>query len=198
MSKRKQYQTYKYIKSKSILNDSRPEVVLDSKVEYLLLKFFVVNTPCENISRRSISLKEFGWREKYNSKNGLEKKLNPIIDINANNFIFTEEDDLLDKFKENQLTDNMLEDITTERFVVGRTSESNKLLKLLRHIRNCLAHGKYLVINTSINQQMMIMQDDDKNNVTARIVLGVNTLIEMIKIIDKDNSIGWRGILECS
>jgi peptidyl-tRNA hydrolase len=198
MSKSKQHQTYKYIKNKSILNDSRPEVVLDSKVEYLLLKFFVVNTPCETTSRRAISLKEYGWKEKYNSKYGLQKRLDPIIDIDSGNYIFTDEDDLLDRFEENKLMDNMLEDIITERFVIGKTPESNKLLKLLRHIRNCFAHGKYLVVKNSIDQHMMIMQDNDNNNVTARIILRVNTLVEMIKIIDKDNSIGWKEILRNS
>ncbi|HCX64389.1 MAG TPA: hypothetical protein DHN33_04170 [Eubacteriaceae bacterium] len=198
MPNSKQQQSYKYIKDKSILNDSRPEIVLDSKVEYLLLKFFVVNTPCETTSRKSISLKEYGWKEKYNSKYGLQKKLDPIIDFNSGNYIFTDEDDLLDRFEDNKLTDNMLEDIITERFVIGKTPESNKLLKLLRHIRNCFAHGKYLVVKNSIDQQMIIMQDDNTHSVTARIILRVNNLVEVIKIIDKDNSIGWKEILRSS
>ncbi|MBM7560904.1 hypothetical protein [Fusibacter tunisiensis] len=196
MSKSKQHQTYKYIKNKSILIDSRPEVVLDRKVEYLLLKFFVVNTPCETTSRRAISLKEYGWKEKYNSKYGLQKRLDAIIDFNSGNYIFTDEDDLLDRFEENKLMDNMLEDIIAERFVIGKTPGSNNLLKLLRHIRNCFAHGKYLVVNNSIDQHMMIMQDDDTHNVTARIVIKVDTLIGLIKTIDRNNTIGWEEVLQ--
>lgn len=196
MSKSKQHQTYKYIKNKSILIDSRPEVVLDRKVEYLLLKFFVVNTPCETTSRRAISLKEYGWKENYNSIYGLQKRLDAIIDFNSGNYIFTDEDDLLDRFEENKLMDNMLDDIITERFVIGKTLESNKLLKLLRHIRNCFAHGKYIVVENSINQNVIIMQDDNTYNVTARIVIKVDTLVGLIKIIDRNNTIGWEEVLQ--
>jgi len=196
MAKSKQHQTYKYIKNKSILIDSRPEVVLDRKVEYLLLKFFVVNTPCETTSRRAISLKEYGWKENYNSIYGLQKRLDAIIDFNSGNYIFTDEDDLLDRFEENKLMDNMLDDIITERFVIGKTLESNKLLKLLRHIRNCFAHGKYIVVENSINQNVIIMQDDNTYNVTARIVIKVDTLVGLIKIIDRNNTIGWEEVLQ--
>lgn len=198
MEKNKPKQTYQYKVEKSILNDSRQEVKLAKEVEYLFLKFFVVYTPCETTSRKSISLKEYGWKENFNSPNGLQQKLLPTIDLTSNRYIFTDKDDLSERFKENQLPDNMLEDIVTERCVIGKTPESNKLLKLLRHIRNCLAHGKYLVVENSIDQRMMIMQDDNIHNVTARIILKVSTLIEMIKIIDRNNSIGWREVLKNS
>lgn len=187
-------QTYKYIIQNSILNDNRVEVQLESAVEYLFFKFFVLYTPCSKISRRSRSLEEYGWSGKINAQNGLQKSLIPIIDLSSNHFIFTDKDDLAERFDEKALVDFNLSNVDIERCVIGITAEQNKLLKLLRHIRNCLAHGKYIVIKNSKEEPTMIMQDNN-HNVTARIVLRVSTLIGIIKVIDKNNLVCWKEIL---
>lgn len=188
-------QTYKYIIDNSILNDDRDEISLDFRTEYLLFKFFIVNTPCDDISRRGISFENYGWLGKINKKNGLQQSLKPIFDLDLKRYIFTDINNLTEKFKENDLVDCKLKNIDLERCVIGKTL-GNKLQKFCRHIRNCFSHGKYIVVLNSINELTLVMQDDNRYNVTARIVIKVSTLVEMIKIIDIDNLIGWKEILE--
>lgn len=189
-------QTYKYLMANSILNDNRNEKRLDFSVEYLIFKFFVLNTPCIKASRRSKSLEHYGWKGKINDQNGLQENLSSIINLNSHEFIFTDKNDLNARFEENDLVDNRLKNIDIERCVIGKTLESNKLLKLLRHIRNSLAHGKYIVVNNSQDVMTIVMQDDDQRNVTARIVLRISTLIGIIKIIDKNNLLSWKEITD--
>ena len=82
------------------------------------------------------------------------------------------------------LEDGQLTDFDTERVVIGKTTESNKYLKLFYRIRNGLAHGRFILKYSSDNQKMIIIQDNDTYNVTARIVLKLSTLLSFVEQID--------------
>ena len=191
----KSIQTYGYVKKVSIITYYGKEAKISLEEEWLMFKFFVVHNPCgDNMTWKSISFKDYGWPDKIDKPNGLRSKLDEVLSISSNQFVFTEKDDLKEKFAATNLTDGFPEDIITERAVIGDTPGDNKHLKLFRHIRNCFCHGKYVVVKNALGHEMIIMQDNYNKNVTARIVIRKTTLMEWIRIIDKNKMITQNSI----
>lgn len=62
-------------------------------------------------------------------------------------------------------------------------------LKFFYRIRNGFAHGKYCLRLSEDNIKMVIIQDNDKYNVTGRIVVRLSTLLNFINEIDINNLI---------
>lgn len=198
-------QTYQYHKDKSILAHQSDDYEISVDEYYLLYSFFVTYSCCGNQSGKKRTFSEYGWTKFSRPNFGktlpnkliyLKDSLSEIIDLdNQDHFIFTEDsDDIGDCFKRIDLCDGQLSDIHTERAVITRTSESNRYLKLFYRIRDGFAHGKFLLKFDDDNNKMVIIQDDDGHNVTGRIVIKLNTLIAMIKIIDKNNLLKWQEI----
>ncbi len=190
MSGKTKRQTYRYKKAKSILEGLSDEYELTENEYYKLYSFFVTYSLCENQSRKSKTFTDYGWSSnqlKLASKDGviLKNELKKIIDLTKSNFVFTDEDDLKEKFDSLNLQDAALTDYDTERMVISKTNAGNKYLKLFYRIRNGLAHGKFILKKSSAGEKMFVMQDDDKINVTARIVIKLSTLFEFVDEIDK-------------
>lgn len=196
MAKNKTKQTYRYRKSDSILQGEN-DYALKQDEYYLLYKFFVTYSVCPNQSFQTKSYIDYGWdtnniecyMNEKRKDTDLGATLKRYLDLRSKKFVFTEKDDLKVLFSLNGLPDNLLPDYDTERAVIGITNVSNKYNKLFYRIRNCLAHGKFILKYSSHNEKMMIFQDNDKDNVTARIVLKLKTLIDLICAIDKNGLI---------
>lgn len=105
----------------------------------------------------------------------------------------TDKSNLADLFKKCNLLDGALSDCDTERAVISNTNESNKYLKLFYRIRDGFAHGKFLLKYSSNHKKMVIIQDDDTKNVTARIVIKLSTLLSVIETVDINNIIGYKS-----
>lgn len=88
-------------------------------------------------------------------------------------------------FKKFDLPDGRLQNPDYERAVISKTQGDNKYFKLFYRIRDGFAHGSFSLRLNSKNNKMIVIQDQDKDNVTARIVIGLETLISIIKIIDR-------------
>ena len=65
----------------------------------------------------------------------------------------------------------------------------NSLLTSFHRVRDGFAHGKFLPRNASTGEKMVIIQDNDSNNVTARIVIKLYTLLSFVDVIDINNCI---------
>ena len=87
--------------------------------------------------------------------------------------------------------DGILTDYDVERCVIGQTSENNKYLKLFYRIRDGFAHGKFLLKRSSTNEKMVIIQDDNGKNVTARMVIKLSTLLHFVSCIDLNKVISF-------
>lgn len=81
-------------------------------------------------------------------------------------------------------------DLITQRAFIGKTSENSKFLKLFYRIRDSLSHGKFIVIEVA-GEDVIVMQDDNTYNVTARIVIKKETLIGWIQIIDQNRMLAY-------
>lgn len=186
----KQKQTYRFLRENSIIYNLPDEYSLTYAEYHSLYAFFVTYSMCKGQSNKCRNCTDYGWPDATFYKSGLQKSLERILKLNKNsNFIFTDQDDLKEQFEKLNLQDGVPEDICTERAVIGHTNENSQYLKLFYRIRNGLAHGKFSLRFNSQGEKMVVIQDDDHNNVTARIVIKLKTLLDFITVTD------FKGIL---
>lgn len=196
-------QTYRYIKEKSILYGQIDEYELSKEEYFILYSFFVTYSMCSTQSAKKRTFGDYGWSthnieitntfgKRENTELGL--LLKGILDFDNYYFVFSDKDDLKEKFKKVGLNDGALSDLDNERAVIAKTSEKNKYLKFFYRIRDCLAHGKFLLKLSSANEKMIVMQDDNGNNVTARIVIKLSSLLNFVKVIDRKGLININDI----
>ncbi len=140
---------------------------------------------CGSQSAKKRTFMDYGWHENNIRNTELGIALSTVLRLNKNpNFTFTEQDDLSVQFNKCDLKDGFIADMDRERAVIGKTNESNHYLRLFHRIRNGLAHGRFNLRFSSKNERMIVIQDNSKDNVTARIVIKLDTLLNFIKVID--------------
>lgn len=178
-------QTYRYKVEESILGNIKDEYSLSEHEYYCIYSFYVTYSMCGNQSFKKRNFTDYGWPENSIRYPNLKKVLNDILKFKESEvFQFTEKDDLKTQFEENNLLDVYKLNVDTERFVIGKTNEKNQYLKLFHRIRNGFAHGKFKLRLSSNNEKMVVIQDDNGNNVTARIVLRLSTILRFICAVD--------------
>lgn len=193
-------QTYKYIVNDSIVGTGNDEYTLSQEEYALIYSFYVTYSMCGKQSLKRRTFMDYGWEsnniqvvDNHKKRNtDLGNALIRVIDFSKlSTFIFTDKDDLKKQFSNNNLEDGILTDYDVERCVIGQTSESNKYLKLFYRIRDGFAHGKFLLKKSSANEKMVIIQDDNGKNVTARIVIKLSTLLQFVSCIDLNKTINF-------
>lgn len=187
-------QSYKYVKNESILYGINDEYELSMHEYSTLYSFFVTYSCCGTQSYKKRTFADYGWNE-FSRKIGdntpnpskyLKDALTRIIDLDdKSHFIFTDDDNLKSCFAAVNLTNEKLADYDVERAVIAKTNETNRYLKLFYRIRDGFAHGKFKLVLASNQEKMVVIQDDDSHNVTARIIIKLQTLLNMIQVIDK-------------
>ena len=184
---------YKYIKEKSILYAEEDQYLLTEHEFFCVYSFYVTYSMCGSQSFKKRSFSDYGWNndliekiiERKKVKTELGEALSNAIDLKSDRFCFlTNKNNLANLFKKCDLLDGPLLDCDTERAVISDTSGSNKYLKLFYRIRNGFAHGKFLLKYSSNHEKMVVIQDNDTNNVTARIVIKLSTLLSIIEAVD--------------
>lgn len=180
-------QTYKYIKANSILAGTEDDFRLSINEFYLLYSFYVTHSMCRSQSAKKRDFIDYGWENNEIKQTGLKSKLVKILKLDNNpKFVFTAEDDLREQFSNNDLLDGALKDKDTQRAVSAKTEEANNYFKLFHRVRNGLAHGNFNLVYSSNKERMILIQDSDGCNVTARVVLRLDTLFDFIRVIDKN------------
>lgn len=178
---------YKYIKNNSICH-STDEYLLTVKEYYKLYSFYVTYSMCKTQSNKKRDFIDYGWDN--NDIENKKKELSKIIDFNIAKFIFANGgDNMGDLFNDYNLNDGNLENIDEERGVIGITNESNVYMKFFHRIRNGFAHAHFCLRYDSKGNKMVIIQDNDQYNVTARIVIKLKSLLKFIRVIDKNKRI---------
>jgi len=145
-----------------------------------ILDFFVIHTPCEELSARAKTLDSYQWKNTYS----LKKEMH-IVPAKDSIFSFGEKwEEMKDSLNEVSLQKNFPSDLETERGCFYKKSKQNQLECIFYHIRNCFAHGRF---NISVNNEdwTFVMEDWGRNNrVSARMILKQSTLLKWIKIIE--------------
>lgn len=189
-------QTYKYKKEKSIVYGIKDQYSLSKDEYYMLYSFFVTYSMCPNQSGKSKSFVDYGWGDNILVRNingkqqltDLYLALKNVLDLDKNeNFIFTDKNELKEKFISLDLGDGILHNFDTERAVIGKTNAANKYLKLFYRIRDGFAHGNFKLVFSSNNEKIVVIQDNNNTNVTGRIVIRLSTLLGFVNAVDKNN-----------
>ena len=189
-------QTYKYKKEKSIVYGIKDQYSLSKDEYYMLYSFFVTYSMCPNQSGKSKSFVDYGWGDNILVRNingkqqstDLYLALKNVLDLDKNkNFIFTDKNELKEKFISLDLGDGILHNFDTERAVIGKTNATNKYLKLFYRIRDGFAHGNFKLVFSSNNEKIVVIQDNNNTNVTGRIVIRLSTLLGFVNTVDKNN-----------
>ena len=191
MSNSSQRKGYKYIRCNSIVNPLSNEYELSTYEYYKLYAFFVTYSMCGRQSLRRRSILDYGWEKPTFKDSGLLGELEKVLCLNSNNnFSFCKEhSELRDAFKKCSLEDGEFVNVDIERAVIAPTGGNNKYEKLFYRIRDGLAHGSFSLKINSHGQKMIVFQDQDSSNVTARIVMRLDTLLRFVRIVDRNHLI---------
>lgn len=182
-------QSYQYKKENSILGDLLDEYDLSENEYYRLYSFYVTFSLCGTQSAKKRKFVDYGWPSESIKETVLGQELKRIVDLGNANFVFTDQDELKDRFAEMLLSDGTVTDLSYERCVIGKTNAPNKYMKLFYRVRDGFAHGKFCLRLSNNNEKMVIIQDDDGHNVTGRIVMKLNTLLSFVDVIDPNRLI---------
>lgn len=155
----------------------------DAQDIFEIMKFFVIRTPYAQTSLKGVPLSAHGW--KGNSIKTLKEKLQAEL-CNKNLFFIQESaNDMKNALVAAGLVDDFPTNCTHE--AVCYTKKDNQIQGLCYHIRNCFAHGRFLLKKNGTNsffafEDISIYKKQRK--VSARMILKKSTLLKWIEIIE--------------
>ena len=169
--------------------------ILSHEQLFDLYRFYVVETPCENLSSSSISFSRRGWGTKpwKTEGNRLDGRLlkDRGFETNVNLFIGTSVNETKALFNEARLPARFKTTCREERIAFYH-SENARFLSIARHIRNALAHGRMAAAMTD-DEPMLFLEDVFKSKgtyaVRSRMVIRYSTLEAWMRIAKREE--GW-------
>ena len=111
---------------------------LDEEFKVLIL-FYVINTPCSELSSSSIKLTEYGWSKDVWKNNALKNELFSIAGLRRNEtFVVAKKpSDMKTACEKTRLKKGFHKDRTSERIALYKR-KCNELESICYHIRNAL------------------------------------------------------------
>lgn len=155
----------------------------DAQDIFKIMKFFVIRTPYAQTSLKGVPLSAHGW--KGNPIKILKEKLQ--AELSDKNLFFVQDspNDMKSALITANLVDNFPTNCITE--AVCYTKKDNQIQGLCYHIRNCFAHGRFL-LNKNGKDSFFVFEDisnyKKQRKVSARMILKKSTLLKWIKIIE--------------
>ena len=152
-----------------------------------LFEFYVLHSPARGQSALGIKIEERGWSSDA-WRDDLRGRLDSVLPFEDGRTLFlpttNSKSGLARLFDDCNLEDGPLADLHIERAAARPSSDAYRCLRLFRHVRNCLAHGSFVVVgDEGVLGPVMVMEDKDRYNITARMVLRVKTLYKWRDII---------------
>lgn len=179
--------TYKYYIQNAMTYDHFDEYVFLDDEYNLLHKFFITYSMAKDQSSKIKTCLDYGWSSEKITESEFFPDLRAILPLYRNkNFIFIKKGNLKEEYERLGLFDRKITEIDTERGVFIVSNQDNNYLTFFQKIRNGLAHGNYKLIYSKQNKKMIIIQDNNSYNVTARIVIELKTLLDIASLIDKN------------
>lgn len=149
-----------------------------------IYNFFVINTPCEDLSSRAITLQEYGWKTPWRKPFYLNKQLKTASSNYKLIYSASTYNAVADALEKSDLKSDFPEKANIERICIY-DSKSNQFMSVFAHIRNAFAHGRFKVVPVNdLSDSVFIFEDIAKNNkISARMILRKSTLLKWISII---------------
>ncbi len=155
-----------------------------------IFPFYVVNTLYDQYSYRGIPVSEYGWSDNVWNTGELKEQLFHVANLSlGHNLIMVERlDEMSEVCQRQHLGEDFYQYRDQERIVVYVNSRANLVMSIFKHIRNALAHGRF-VLYPSGEDYIFVLESVDHARgdlvVKARMVLRASTLINWMNIITK-------------
>ena len=157
-----------------------------------VIRFFVVNSPCANVSARGIDLTKYNWREKNPPKDKyLYNRLLSVAELFENDSLFIGEsvDTTKDLFSTAGMKDDFWRKYTSNRIAI--VNGGNLIMTIFKVIRNCFAHCRFTVVSHNVDYIIAMengVASGERFEVKGRLILKLSTLVEWIRIIKEEHS----------
>lgn len=154
-----------------------------------LIMFYVINTPCTDLSSSSIDLSEYGWSKDIWKNDKLKKCLFDIAQIERNSSIAVAHraDEMKAVCEKTSLKKNFHKSRNRERIAIYK-GRYNEFLSICYHIRNAFAHGRLAMYDFEDGKDIIFALEDGVKKhgefeVRSRMILKKSTLIKWMKIL---------------
>ena len=154
-----------------------------------LIMFFVINTPCTDLSSSSINLSEYGWEKDIWKNEKLKKTLFDIAGIKRNSsFVVAHKvSEMKAACEQSSLKKNFHKSRSQERIVIFK-GRYNEFLSICYHIRNAFAHGRLAMYDYKDGKDIVFaLEDGIKKNgefqIRSRMILKKSTLLQWMNIL---------------
>lgn len=159
------------------------------KIVNELFMFYVINTPCDNISACGLPMSHYGWNKDVWKKGELRRILFGVAGLETNKtfFVAHKTDEMKAVFQKADLRKGFQTKRDIERIAIYK-EKCCEFLSLCYHIRNAFAHGRFAIYPLSIEKDVVFVLEDGKKmngelQVRARMVLKGSTLKRWIELI---------------
>ena len=156
-----------------------------------IVLFFVINTPCIDLSSSAIPVQNYGWGNDVWKKGKLREQLLSVAGLKTNHTFFSAKkiEDLKEVCKKANLAKGFHKDRELERIAMYKPSRYNDFLAVCYHIRNALAHGRLAMYPISNSTDIVFVLEDGVKKgtnfqVRSRMILKRSTLLKWIDIIE--------------
>lgn len=165
-----------------------PDSYADDDLKEIVL-FYVINTPCTDLSSSSIPLADYGWNKDVWKKGELKKELFRIANLESNIsfFVAHKTNEMKEVCRKASLSKGFHKNRKYERIAVYK-GRYNEFLCICYHIRNAFAHGRLAMYGCDDNRDIMFVLEDgvkkqNKFQVRSRMILRKSTLKRWMEII---------------
>lgn len=167
-----------------------PDEYADEDLKKLIL-FFVINTPCTDLSSSGIPLSEYGWGKDVWKNDKLKNILFDIAGIKRNSsFVVAKKaTDMKAACEKADMKKDFHKNRSKERVVIYK-GQYNEFLSICYHIRNAFAHGRLAMYGIDNERDIVFALEDGINikttgkfEVRSRMILKKSTLLKWIEII---------------
>ena len=169
-----------------------PDSYADNDLRDLIM-FYVINTPCTDLSSSSIGLCEYGWSKDIWKNEKLKKILFHVAGIERDSsfVVACKADRMKDACEKALLKKNFHKNRNQERIVIFK-GRYNEFLSICYHIRNSFAHGRLAMYDYENGKDIVFaLEDGVKKNgefqVRSRMVLKKSTLLKWMNILKAGN-----------
>ena len=157
-----------------------------------IIMFYVINTPCSDLSSSSIPLSEYGWDKNVWRNHDLKNTLFDVASIERN-ITFSVAKNISDMKTACQsigMKKKFHDERQKEKIVIYKPNRYNEFMAIFYHIRNALAHGRLAMYPLGDETDIVFaLEDGIKRNgefqVRSRMILKKSTLLKWIDIIEK-------------
>ncbi len=182
----------------SLYKKSIYDVGLPREQEAAIWDFYVTKSIANSASQKR-SISDYGWskipfKEMTNSAGISEDNIKILLATSINETLRQFELDRGSEKKENNIEIDILKIVCSTPFTIADENPPKARFgdaeSVLTHIRNAFAHGNtYFFDNGNV-----MLEDKNKNIITARIIIKQQTLLDWIFIIDKKRNIIFQLI----